>query len=275
MSLCIQCNVLVCDHYFFVCAGECRNIIHAACAGIKKPIFDVISGIVNFSWRCCDCIDLQKLRKQQNERIVSSIEMLSSSIKTINETTTILNNKFESMTKPTPFQSPSIVSRAVTYINDGPTRNTRSNSKQREKMMANVQSYNQSDNQSDNKSQSTKNTSSQIIIGSGSAISTLRTVEPLKWIFISRLHRDVTDDDMNAYIKETFNIEGFVIVRLKNNNSDTRDYVSFKIGIPDTKFNELLASSSWPVGVLIKEFIMYRKNRFLVPRSALTQKESI
>lgn len=112
---------------------------------------------------------------------------------------------------------------------------------------------------------------SKILIGSGSNISSLKIVDPLKWIFVSRLHKDVNDNDLISFIRETFNYESPVVVRIKPAISTAdRDYASFKIGVPVDTFNVMLSPSSWPAGMLIKEFQTSSKARFLVPRSTLT-----
>ncbi|HBK83118.1 MAG TPA: hypothetical protein DDZ41_05900 [Flavobacterium sp.] len=53
---------------------------------------------------------------------------------------------------------------------------------------------------------------------------------------------------------------------------DDINYVSFKIGVSVKNFDLLLQPSSWPVGVLIKEFVNYQRKsseHFLIQRSAL------
>ena len=81
----------------------------------------------------------------------------------------------------------------------------------------------------------------------------------------------MNDSDVSSYIENKFCIKDFVLTRIKQKlESENRNYASFKIGVPDYKYNEFLNSTSWPAGVLVKEFVIYHRNKnFLVPRSAL------
>lgn len=275
MSLCCKCNVIVNDN-ILACAGECPNIIHFNCAGIKKQVYDAISQIPNFFWRCTDCIDFYNVQKLKTDKMVKAIDSINAALLTLNDASFVLNDKIDKIIKPLPLQSPSFVSQKKKIgTNDAPSRNTRSNKSN--EITCSSKNGDSSSLLSTTSTNSNNELKKKIIIGSGTLNSTLRTVEPLKWIFISRLHKDIHDDDLIAYIKNTFNISQLKLVRMQRKmDDDNRDYISFKIGVPENYFNQILDSSSWPSGVLIKEFINYRQissNRFLVPRSENVQIE--
>lgn len=272
MSVCCECNAKVLEN-FFTCAGECNKLIHFGCAGIKKPVFDAISIIPNFSWRCGVCMDVYKILKEKNDHMSNSIDAISASLSLLNKTSAAINNNVESLLKPTPSQQSSsvklknkttqTVTEFATPITPILTRSKR-NENNNITTASTVQSL-------DNNTRI--DSPKKIFIGSGDLNSNLRTVEPLRWIFVSRLCKDVTDDDLMMYIKNKFVVDKPVLYCFRRN--DDRDYVSFKIGIPVSKFDQMLDSSAWPPGVLIKEFLNSRRklmnNNFLVPRSALTE----
>lgn len=275
MALCIKCKTIVCEN-FFVCSGECSSVVHFACSGIKKPVYDVISAIPNFSWRCCDCIDVNKIKMQRNDLILNSINSITETLNALKDSSSNMNNKIEKIEKiikPMPLQSPSTLNRNSKTLNsDVPSRFTRSQlTGKSTSTLSSTESHASTLNA--NNKQDTPN----VIIGSGLQNSSLRTVEPLKWIFVSRLHKDIKDDDLNSFIMDKFAINEPKIVRMKRKlESNDRDYVSFKIGVPEDKFDQLLNASSWPSRILIKEFINYRpssSNNFLVPRSAFKHQD--
>lgn len=267
MSMCCECNAKVSEN-FFTCAGECNKLIHFGCAGIKKPVFDAISIIPNFSWRCGVCVDVYKILKETNDHMSNSIDAISASLSLLNKTSAAINNNVESLLKPTPSQQSSSVKlkKKTTQTDMEFATPILTRSKRNENNNITTASTAKS---LDNNMDSPK----KFFIGSGDLNSTLRTVEPLRWIFISRLCKDVTDDDLIVYIKNKFAVDKPVLYCFRRN--DDRDYVSFKIGIPVSKFDQMLDSSAWPPGVLIKEFLNSRRksmnNNFLVPRSALAE----
>lgn len=283
MSVCIKCKVIVVEN-FFVCAGECRHLIHYVCAGLKKPAYEAISSIPNFSWRCDDCIDVFKNQNEKNEKLQKSIESISTIVNTLKETSSVINNKIDKIIKPT-FHSSSTHTNSPKQPNYVPAQNTRSKqSKQIEKNSTTpitttpTASHSVSNFSMRRVDEDVPN---NVIIGSDTMNSSLRTVEPLKWLFISRLYKDVSAEDVKTFIQEKFGIiDGkFALVKMnpKLSIDESREYVSFKLGVPNNNFEDLLNPSSWPAGVLIKEFV-YRGNksnrRFLVSRSALIQRET-
>lgn len=251
---------------FLIVLVNVKKIINFSCAGIKKPVFDIISIIPNFSWRCCECIDFYKINIQKSDQVMNSIASIAATLNVLKDTSSVMNNKLEKIIKPIRLQSPSTVKSNKKQI-ELDARVTRS--MQNQNIITAADTVTPITQPLSNSTESAK-----IIIGSGSIDSALRTVEPVKWIFVSRLCKDVKDDDVISYIKSKFEIDKPVLNRM--NRNDDRDYVSFKIGVPVNKLEQLLDSSLWPPGVLIKEFLTYRRyhsNRFLVPRSALAEQK--
>ena len=263
MSLCCICKVIVFEN-FFACSGECSKIIHYSCVGMKKPVFDAISTIPNFSWRCNDCMEYKNICKSQNE---SFMKKISDTLISLNETSSIIKNKIDKL--PSSLGSPVInkINKNKIEKIENSARVTRS--KQNEKdlqTMGASKSSNASVESSDSNTDvnnSKKNfVNNNVFIGNNNECNnSLRVVEPSKWIFISRLHKDIGNDDIKNYIMEKFKIEDVKVVRIKPRiEYEDINYVSFKIGVPVKNFDQLLQPSSWPVGVLIKEFINYQRN---------------
>ena len=83
------------------------------------------------------------------------------------------------------------------------------------------------------------------------------------WLYLSGLNPLVTDGDVQKIVSRCLGLPGPVdLVRLVPKGKDVNgmSFVSFKIGLdPNTKA-KALDPSSWPVGLLFREFINHQKN---------------
>lgn len=82
---------------------------------------------------------------------------------------------------------------------------------------------------------------------------------PEKAIWIGRLHRDTTENDISSYIKNELNItnaDQLEIRKLVKKDRDLSEYsfVSFRIACSDEMFNALLDVNKWPSYSQIREF---------------------
>lgn len=75
-------------------------------------------------------------------------------------------------------------------------------------------------------------------------------------VFVSKLDRQVTADDLHLYLKSTFgNDQDFVVEEQKVR---TGEYRAFRVRAGLELLSDLLSSSNWPEGVLIKKFHFFR-----------------
>ena len=272
MSVCCKCNVIVFEH-FFTCAGECTKTIHYSCIGIKKPVFDVISTIPNFFRRCDECMDFQKSQNSHNEILLKSINTITTTMISLKETSSIICNRIEKIDPS--LNSNNIANKKINSNNKNvispATRVTRSKFNERDATATTTSINTTLKSTVDTNDAKADDEKKGIVIGCGALNSSLPVAVPLKWIFISRLHKDVADNDIKLFIVETFGINDPVLIRIKRKlENEERNYASFIVGVPEDSFDKLLNPSSWPKGTLVKEFVSYRniKQNFLVPRSA-------
>lgn len=76
------------------------------------------------------------------------------------------------------------------------------------------------------------------------------------WLYISRIARDVSVDQIRQLTMDRLGTDDVEVVRLVANgkNINTLTFISFKIGLnPDLKANAL-STSTWPKGILFREF---------------------
>lgn len=82
---------------------------------------------------------------------------------------------------------------------------------------------------------------------------------PEKSIWVGRLHRDTTEEDISTYIKNEWNItnvDQLEIRKLVKKDRDISEYsfVSFRVGCSAELFNTLLDGNKWPSSCHIREF---------------------
>lgn len=81
---------------------------------------------------------------------------------------------------------------------------------------------------------------------------------PVKAVWISRLHRDTTEKELELYIKESIGIVSTdtTVRKLvkKDRDISTYSFVSFRITCTETNFTKLMDPIYWPSNCQIREF---------------------
>ena len=122
-------------------------------------------------------------------------------------------------------------------------------------------------------------TNRDAIVGTNSSlltsIATVPAAEKKFWIYISRIHPDVSCENIHEMVKECLQCdEPADVVKLVKKDVDTKTlrFVSFKIGIDPKHKTTALSPSTWPAGILFKEFIENgpKNGRDLAPATPLT-----
>lgn len=81
--------------------------------------------------------------------------------------------------------------------------------------------------------------------------SNIQVAQKTAWIYITRIGKNTTADDILAYVKSTFGEANFTCDKLPTRYPD---YSSFKIGAPGNMEEELLDSNKWFRGVLVGKY---------------------
>lgn len=89
----------------------------------------------------------------------------------------------------------------------------------------------------------------------------LTVVKPRRTIFVSRLARDTSTDDLLFYVKSKIDVD-LDILCFKINADRNRSISSFRLIVPCDIFEKVVDPEFWPLGILVREYI-YREN----PRS--------
>jgi hypothetical protein len=96
-----------------------------------------------------------------------------------------------------------------------------------------------------------------VIMGTGDIESDLIAVQPLKWLYVSMLHPETTEDSIVKLLGKKLNKteNDFTCVKLVPKNIPTLTFISFKVGMSEELFEKSIDPTVWPNGVAIREFV--------------------
>lgn len=101
-----------------------------------------------------------------------------------------------------------------------------------------------------------------LLQGTGSTLSpsteiqTVPAPQPKFWLYLSRVARDVSVEQINALACHRLGTTDVQVIRLvaKGKDISTLSFVSFKIGIDAGLKTKALSTSTWPKGLVFREF---------------------
>lgn len=92
------------------------------------------------------------------------------------------------------------------------------------------------------------------------------------WIYLSRISRDVTPEQIGELAKNRLSTDDVEVIRLVSKNKDvsTMSFISFKVGVSADLTSKALSSSTWPKGMLFRKFVDNRRvENFWKPQGLL------
>lgn len=86
--------------------------------------------------------------------------------------------------------------------------------------------------------------------------------QPKFWLYLSRISRDVTVEQVRELAQKRLETSDIIVTRLVANGRDvsTMSFVSFKVGMNGDLKAKALSTSTWPKGLLFREFKDLRSN---------------
>lgn len=88
------------------------------------------------------------------------------------------------------------------------------------------------------------------------------------WLYLSRIRPDATNDAVSALVKDSLEMDvNPEVVKLvpKDKDTSTLSFISFKIGLDPSLQAKALDSTTWPEGLLFREFEDYGLPKFRMP----------
>ncbi|KAG7310847.1 hypothetical protein JYU34_003678 [Plutella xylostella] len=93
------------------------------------------------------------------------------------------------------------------------------------------------------------------------SMAILKAVERKKYLHVWRLKKDITEENMTEFIKEVIGSDSDIEVTKLKPKID-RSYASFKVGVSERKFEQLINPEKWPLDVEYSEWTWFRPSTF-------------
>lgn len=232
------------------CMGFCDHVVHLRCGSIDKTLNDSISDLPNLHWMCDECTKLVKIARFR--KTVSSLghtiteltkyqETANAELKSVlakhSEQIAELSNRINVATPSLPASATSVNRRAT-------KRRRTENDKPTVKPLIG-------------------GTKSSVDIG----IATVQPPKPMFWIYLSRLHPSVKSESVEKLTMDCLNCDSAKAIPLIKKGTDVNslNFISFKVGV-DPKYRAIAVDpSSWPKGILFREFEDNRAQSYWMP----------
>lgn len=223
----------------------CNNACHISCYNINKTVGKGIADLDNVIFLCDECLANKKIvDANSNSNVAQNPQENDSNpiIKAINDLTTIV---VDMQTKIKNLEKPSYKNVLTGNLHSGSTRNT----VKRMRFMDNLPLDTPTSRPKD------------AIIGNNNEDSDLAAVEARRWIFVSQLHPSTTDKSFTDYVKKRLHdasdrlkIQAFALVP-KDRDRKELNFISFKLNIPESSYDDILKPEIWPKGVVVRDFV--------------------
>ena len=94
--------------------------------------------------------------------------------------------------------------------------------------------------------------------GGSTTINEIKGTEKNKYLHVWRLQKDTKEENLEIYVKNICGLQTPVKVE-KINHKTERDYASFMIGVPESKYDILCQPANWPINVEFCEWVWFRR----------------
>lgn len=237
------------------CSGFCDSFFHYDCAPVDRSSVNAITKNPNVLWWCNNCMVVLASITKKGDAVVQNCiaqhflrleQEIASNRKIIQDLHHDIGQRLYVAPLPTLPQDSSLTNYkdASVIINNGQDSPPKPSNGLPSQIVE-----------------------SGVVIGSAAAdsdsLGTISAVIPKKWLFVSRISSSTTDDQFKNYVERKFQIPGSSCHRIeprRSNDLFVKDYVSYKIAVDASLLDSLLLPSSWPVNILVKEYVIRRGN---------------
>lgn len=217
------------------CMGFCNQITHIKCTKLNAPFFKIVSEKANLFWMCCECANLMKLTR------------FKTAMTAINNAITTNSNNQEV---------------AITELKQAITDNSRQIELLSRKVSASTPlSSRLTSGQPASKRRREEPNPKPLIVGTNANNTCpIQTVSPPRQqfrLYLSRIHPSVKTDEVINLAKECLQCEDpLKVIPLVKKDVDlgSLNFISFKIELLEKYREKALDPSTWPRGILFREF---------------------
>lgn len=233
---CAKCCEAIAGIEFVSCRGYCGCMFHMTCANVSRALLGYFSPHrKNLFWMCDKCAELFG---NSHLRAITKVADEKSPLVSLTEAISNLHTEIKQLSqKPVPcIQSPSIKN----WPQIGPIRAAK---RLRGPDLAHKVTECQS--------------------GSKQLDSSVKSVpvcaKPVNkfWLYLSRIRPDVTNEEVLAMVRANLDTtQDPEVVKLVAKGTDTSSmtFVSFKVGLDPSLKTNALNPSTWPEGIMFREF---------------------
>lgn len=223
------------------CRGYCGGIFHMTCAGVSRALLSYFtSHKKNLFWMCVKCAEMFE---NSHFRSISCCSHEPSPLASLSEAINELRTEIKQLsTKPATLPAPPALPRPEPRPPQAP----------KARYMANTAAQ-----------YGSKESSQNIVTVQNSTVGNDKF-----WLYLSRIRPDATNELISAIVKEC--LETTVdpeVVKLVPKGKDTAglSFISFKIGLDQDLKTTALDPSTWPEGIMFREFEDYGSKNFRKP----------
>lgn len=229
---------------FVSCRGYCGGIFHITCANVSRALLGYfIQHRKNLFWMCDKCAELFE---NSHLRSITKVADEKSPLVSLTEAISNLHTEIKQLSnKP----APGILSPG-TGIRQWPQIGQIRAAKRPRGL--------------DSKATECLSGSKQV---GQNVVSVSVSTKPANrfWLYLSRIRPDVTNEEMLAMIRANLNLtEDPEVVKLVAEGADTSNmsFISFKVGLDPSFKTNALNPSTWPEGIMFREFEEYSALKF-------------
>lgn len=258
-----------------LCSGHCKGSFHPKCAGLSTAVIKELAKDAGLFWVCQACLPMFKDRMTQQDVPASKrFEMVEAAINQLTLSVSDVQKSVNSLT------SKDVITAAASHLTARVPTHTGSSTE-------NTSHISLPPTQG---SQGTSRRPTHINIidpaaqvsspppfrrGTGAPEAHDPKCIPLDsqmfWLFITRLRPNVTEENIltMACRRLSLNMADIIVRKLvkRDTNCSTLSFVSFKVGLPASVQHVALSPTTWPPGLIFREFIdnRTRHERALTP----------
>lgn len=213
--------------------GTCKKKFHGFCVSIDAALLNAIITCPNLTWRCNSCIGTEVKTTTTDENLEFILEKLQTMSVDIEEL------KLKSAPQKT----------LADFFKNNETPRTGKRTFDFDCMLE--------ASQNKRKHMQPEVNTPALIMGIGAASTEIKTVKPLKWLYVSNLDPRTSETSVIKLISNGLKSapNEFSCVKLLPKNVPSPSFISFKIGMSDELFPKSMDPTLWPNGIAIREFI--------------------
>lgn len=234
------------------CGGFCTAVFHLKCCRLPSGLLDEINRNKQIFWMCNACaVIMSDVRHKKNVKAAYEAGLE----KQLSSHTEILGNLKQQILDELKIEIRSSFSKMSNIAFTTPITSRRSSNVPR--TIGSRRLFAKKDNNVPTLIHATGESESP-------SLGRLTVQQPTKkfWIYLSRISREVTPEQIAELTKRRLSTENIEVVRLVAKNKDIRtmSFISYKVGVEMELKSVALSSSTWPKGMLFREFIDDRKS---------------